>query len=165
MDGGLGPWFCALYCCLDEGAKKQTDLRVHTYPVLLERIMNGASNKTKGWVLVLMIGYFERWADAVAFHTLWSKQTRGKHRRIQRGIDLFHSYQQKHNLRMWTQPYSLDKAKKKYIKAYEHVKRVRLNQPRVPDQQVSLVHLAKEPSETLQLELIVDLQKKRRKIK
>lgn len=163
MDGGLGPWFCALYCCLDEGAKKQTDLRVHTYPVLLERIMNGASNKTQGWVLVLMVGYFERWVDAVAFHTLWSKQTRGKHRRIQRGIDLFHSYQEQHDLRMWTQPYSLDEARKKYAKVYKHVKRVRLKPAsKAP---VLLEHLVEDPDQELQLDVIVDLQKKRRKIK
>lgn len=124
-NGGLGPWFCSLYFSLASNPKKQTDLRVHTYPLLLERLMNGpkansvGTNSTVGgWVLIMVIGYFEQWDDALAFYTLWSKQTRGKTRRIQRGLDLFYRYNKSYKLRMWLQPHHRKRALKLYKRAY-----------------------------------------------
>jgi len=106
--GGPGPWFCALYFNLADakGTKKQTDLRVHTYPLLFEHVLNGSrvAASCQGWIIIMMVGYFERWRDAVAYHTLWASQTRGKFRRIQRGLDLFHTYAHAYNLRLWIQP-------------------------------------------------------------
>lgn len=121
--GGPGPWFCALYFNLadSKGTKKQTDLRVHTYPLLFERVMNGpkaASVGSQGWVIIMMVGHFERWEDAVAYHTLWASQTRGKFRRIQRGLDLFHEYAEQYKLRLWAQPLKRNEAIKAWTQAY-----------------------------------------------
>lgn len=120
--GGLGPWFCALYFNLADGPKKQTDLRVHTYPLLFERLMNGPRSTSmggQGWVIIMMVGYFEKWADALAFHTLWSKQTRGKVRRIQRGLDLFNNYTSKYSLKLWAQPLTRKEALEAWRSAYK----------------------------------------------
>ena len=119
---GLGPWFCALYISLARGAKKQTDLRVHTYPILFERLMNGpkaTSTGNDGWALVMMIGHFDYFKDALSFYTLWSKQTRGKLRRIQRGSDLFNTYYKTYELRLWTQPMKRNEAADAWKRAYE----------------------------------------------
>lgn len=122
--GGPGPWFCALYFNLADakGTKKQTDLRVHTYPLLIEHVLNGskmASSSCQGWIIIMMVGYFERWRDAVAYHTLWASQTRGKFRRIQRGLDLFHTYAMKYNLRLWIQPLGIQALRaRRALRAY-----------------------------------------------
>lgn len=130
--GGFGPWFCALYFNLAKGPKKQTDLRVHTYPLLFERIMNGpkaGSVGGKGWVIIMMIGHFNNWNDAIAFHTLWSKQTRGKNRRIQRGLHLFNNYTKKYGLQMWVQPLTRTKAIKAWDAVYKDQEKLPIDIP------------------------------------
>lgn len=122
--GGPGPWFCALYfnLAITKGTKKQTDLRVHTYPLLFERIMNwpkAGSVGGRGWVIIMMVGHFDSWKDAIAYHTLWASQTRGKYRRIQRGIDLFKAYTVKYNLQMWIQPFEREQAILAWKQAYK----------------------------------------------
>lgn len=120
-NGGMGPWFCSLYFSLADSPKKQTDLRVHTYPRLLERLMNGPKASafgTGGWVLVMMVGYFEQWTDALAFYTLWAKQTRGKTRRMQRGLDLFARYRDEYKLKLWLQPQDRAHIRETYQESY-----------------------------------------------
>ena len=68
---GLGPWFCALYVNLETKAKKKTELRVHTYPILFEKLSK------ERWVTILIVGPFEKWNDSLGFYELWAKQTRG----------------------------------------------------------------------------------------
>ena len=92
--GGLGPWFCALYVNISNKAKQKTDLRVHTYPLLFERLR-------PKWVAVIVIGPFVNWKEAETFYGLWKRQTRGISRRMQRGLNLYTSYREKYTLTMW----------------------------------------------------------------
>ena len=93
--GGLGPWFCALYVNLESKAKKKTELRVHTYPILYERL-----SKEK-WITIMVVGPFEKWVEGIAFYEMWARQTRGITRRIQKGLNLYATFQKKYKLHMW----------------------------------------------------------------
>jgi Ni/Co efflux regulator RcnB len=55
------------------------------------------------WVMILKIGPFEQWSNAMAFLNMWTSKTRGKTRRLERGIELFNDYKDAYNLRMWIQ--------------------------------------------------------------
>lgn len=168
--GGLGPWFCALYFNLadSKGTKKQTDLRVHTYPLLFERVMNGPKASSvggKGWVIIMMVGHFERWQDAVAYHTLWASQTRGKFRRIQRGLDLFNAYHKKYNLRLWAQPLTRTKAIQAWTRAYkeERPRSTRLSYSKVDASEKKLMEIFAEKNLLLNSVHTTQQQRKKKK--
>ena len=63
--------------------------------ILFERLSR------KRWITIVVVGPFENCNDAMSFHELWAKQTRGITRRIQRGLNLYASYRNKYNLKMW----------------------------------------------------------------
>ncbi len=56
------------------------------------------------WVMILKVGPFEQWANSVAFLNLWTSKTRGKMRRLERGIELFNNYKDLYRLKLWLQP-------------------------------------------------------------
>lgn len=60
-------------------------------------------NEDGCWVMILKIGPFDRWSNAMAFLNMWTSKTRGKMRRLERGIELFNDYKDKYQLRMWIQ--------------------------------------------------------------
>jgi len=111
--GGLGPWFCTLYFNASQSkkCKKQTFIIACSMPHLALDALNvgsaelRASRQADGecWVMILKIGPFERWNDAQRFMAAWTAQTRGKGRRIDRGMELFHSYRERYKLQAWGQ--------------------------------------------------------------
>lgn len=48
----------------------------------------------------MVVGPFGVWEEAVTFHRLWCQQTRGKVRRIQRGVRLYMHFRKRYNLTM-----------------------------------------------------------------
>jgi hypothetical protein len=102
--GGPGPWFCSLLLNTSETSKKQTHLIAHTMPHLAVDIFNKSkTDKSYCWVMLLKIGPFNVWSEAVAFLNLWTDKTRGKSRRLERGLELFSMYGHAHNLCLWGQ--------------------------------------------------------------
>lgn len=55
------------------------------------------------WVMLLKIGPFDEWSKAVSFLNLWTDKTRGKTRRMERGLELFAMYGHAHKLSLWGQ--------------------------------------------------------------
>lgn len=102
---GLGPWFCALLfnTSLLDKCKTQTHLAVHTFPHLYADWLNSKMNAKDGncWVVVLKIGPFKKWVDARNFHASWSIKTRGKIRRLERGLELLEQFQEPLQLQAW----------------------------------------------------------------
>jgi hypothetical protein len=119
-DDTPGPWFCSLLFNTSEECKKQTHLISHTLPHLAVDVLNkpptvGSEEKKRSreteencWVMILKVGPFEKWAHSVAFLNLWTEKTRGKMRRLERGLDLFHMYKNAYKLKLWAQPASRD---------------------------------------------------------
>lgn len=99
--GGLGPYFCGLFCNSAEKSKKQTHLVVHTFPHLACDMLNRSGQDR--WVMLLKIGPFDSWSIAVAFLEAWMSRKRGKQRRLERGIELFLMYRVAYDLRLWSQ--------------------------------------------------------------
>jgi hypothetical protein len=105
VPGGQGPWFCGLIFNTSDACKKQTHLIAHTLPHFAVDSLNKKHQKSKErdncWILIMKIGPFERWSHALAFLHLWTDKSRGKFRRIERGLELFHTYQTAYNLKLW----------------------------------------------------------------
>lgn len=73
--------------------------------------VSAAANATAAaecWIMILKIGPFNVWSDAVAFLNLWTGKTRGKARRLERGLELYEQYAVAYQLNLWGQ--SLDKS-------------------------------------------------------
>jgi len=126
---GYGPWYCMLLFNTSKTSKKQTHLVAHSNPALLPMVMNRGMYKSAGlvvtspdeesdgtrttrnasggagWVVMQEIGPFTSWTNCVRFLTLWAEKTRGKSRRLERGVDLFSTYAKRgeENLMMWGQ--------------------------------------------------------------
>lgn len=105
VPGGQGPWFCGLIFNTSDVCKKQTHLIAHTLPHFAVDSLNKKHQKSKErdncWILIMKIGPFERWSHAVAFLHLWTDKSRGKFRRIERGLELFYAYHISYNLKLW----------------------------------------------------------------
>ena len=72
---------------------------------------SAAANATAAaecWIMILKIGPFNVWSDAVAFLNLWTGKTRGKARRLERGLELYEQYAVAYQLNLWCQ--SVDKS-------------------------------------------------------
>jgi hypothetical protein len=73
--------------------------------------VSAAANATAAaecWIMILKIGPFNVWSDAVAFLNLWTGKTRGKARRLERGLELYEQYGVAYQLNLWGQ--SVDKS-------------------------------------------------------
>lgn len=103
--GGLGPWFVALLFNTSDESKKQTHLVAHTLPHLATDILNKAtaSDKKSYWVIMAKVGPFENWADCIAYLNLWTFRTRGRKKRLERGIELWEQFRHKLGLTLWAQ--------------------------------------------------------------
>ena len=71
--------------------KKQTEIRCHSYPGLIQHLKN--LNSAGDWQILLQVGPFWEWDQAIRFCVLWSNKTRGQMPRIARGIYLYIKYQ------------------------------------------------------------------------
>ena len=119
MIGFLGPWFCSLFFNTSSECKKQTHLEAHTYPHLAEDALNKGISATRNedncWIIILKVGPFEKWDHAVNFRDLWASHTRGKLFRLERGIQLFKTYKDTYNLKMWAQTEMRTEAIKRFL--------------------------------------------------
>lgn len=102
--GGLGPWFVALLFNTSDECKKQTHLVAHTFPHLATDILNKSSKDNKSyWIVMAKVGPFENWSQCVMYLNMWTFKTRGRKKRLERGIELWRELGMKMNLTMWTQ--------------------------------------------------------------
>ena len=62
--------------------------------------------------MILKIGPFNIWSDAMSFLNLWTEKTRGKARRLERGLELFEMYRERHQLSLWGQTQDKERAVK-----------------------------------------------------
>jgi hypothetical protein len=137
LPGGPGPWFCSLLFNTSDDSKKQTHLIAHTLPHLAVDVLNTEKKRKRRrgsvsaaqqqqdeedvedvsavanataecWIMILKIGPFNVWSDAVAFLNLWTGKTRGKARRLERGLELYEQYGVAYQLNLWGQ--SVDKS-------------------------------------------------------
>ncbi|MBX9635990.1 MAG: hypothetical protein K2Q45_00375 [Nitrosomonas sp.] len=69
---------------------------------------NASTAAVECWIMILKIGPFNVWSDAVAFLNLWTGKTRGKARRLERGLELYEQYGKEYSLNLWGQ--SIDKS-------------------------------------------------------
>lgn len=170
VPGGLGPWFVSLLFNTSEGPKKQTHLCVHTYPHHFENVMN-RTKSSKGkraddsnisqWVTMMIVGPFDNWHDATAFHSLWSIKTRGKVRRLQRGLDLLDAYCDKYNLTMWAQ----DKTREQLIeerKQRNNGDEKKKERKRPQNFEMSLQELERNVAGPISVSFLNNMQKKRK---
>lgn len=90
---GPGPWFAFMLVNVGQrpSVKKQTEIRCHSYPGLIQFIKN--LNSAGDWQILLQVGPFWEWDLAIRFCVLWSNKTRGQMPRIARGIYLCYKYQ------------------------------------------------------------------------
>lgn len=91
---GPGPWHVFMLVNVGErpSVKKQTEIRCHSYPGLIQHLKN--LNSAGDWQILLQVGPFWEWDQAIRFCVLWSNKTRGQMPRIARGIYLCYKYQE-----------------------------------------------------------------------
>ena len=89
---GPGPWFAFMLVNVGQrpSVKKQTEIRCHSYPGLIQHLKN--LNSAGDWQILLQVGPFWEWDQAIRFCVLWSNKTRGQMPRIARGIYLCYKY-------------------------------------------------------------------------
>lgn len=100
--GGLGPWFCTLLFNTSDECKKQTHLLAHTMPHLACDMLNRADSDDC-WVILIKVGPFQVWDDCVAYLNLWTSRTRGRIRRLERGVEIFKHFAPQLGLTFWYQ--------------------------------------------------------------
>jgi hypothetical protein len=122
-DIGYGPWFVALLFNLNPSGsnKKQTELRIHSMAYVFATIRNMYS-ETDIWVTMMVIGPFYKYTNALTFFRLWSRQTRGKSRRLKRAITLLKKFHKQYELHLWVQRKTYEQAKIKVLKEREEHK-------------------------------------------
>lgn len=98
--GGQGPWFCALLFNTSRTSKKQTHLLAHTLPHLAADVLNKGSGR---WVIMQKVGPFEEWTTCVAYLNEWMQMTRGRQKRLEKGMELFKRMQRSLSITMWVQ--------------------------------------------------------------
>jgi hypothetical protein len=107
---GYGPWAIALFVHTGStSCKRQTEIRIETYPELVPWAHGQCGQP--GWVLVMMIGIFSSWEAAFLFYQQWIQPTRGKTRRIQRGLELLAKWCTTYHLCMWIQSKTLEETR------------------------------------------------------
>ena len=141
---GLGPWYVGLFFNIGS-TKKQTELRVHGSIHWFAPFRN-LLDERDCWVTMMVIGPFLKWTDAVGFFHLWSRQTRGKARRMKRGITLLKCYKEQYNLNVWIQSCDKDEIVKQLEELPRAIggKKQRLNQmlhTTRPDNKMTMQHV------------------------
>lgn len=98
---GNPPWYVFLVVNLGPKAIKQTDIRIHSDPDVIEYIQNRIyATSREIWHTVMSIGPFFVWDKALDFMRCWSQYTRGNRSRIVRGVVLYTELYQKENLQL-----------------------------------------------------------------
>lgn len=108
--GGYGPWFCAFIVNTATRPKKYTHIVAHTLPHLVVDALNKGASDEDCWIMLFKIGPFTHWTDSIAFLNQWLNQTRGKTRRMERGLELFAQYRDQFRLCLWSQTRPRDEA-------------------------------------------------------
>ena len=85
---GPGPWysFMLVNIGVKPSVKKQTEIRCHSYPLLIQRVKNMTT--AGDWQIIIVVGPFYWWDNAIRFSHLWSNRTRGQMPRTAKGIFL-----------------------------------------------------------------------------
>ena len=117
---GYGPWYVALLFNLNPtGAnKKQTELRLHSKVDVIANVRN-AQSVSDIWVTMMIVGPFYKYTCALTFFRLWSRQTRGKARRLKRAVTLLKHYYKEYNLCLWVQQKTYEEMKARVLKQRE----------------------------------------------
>jgi hypothetical protein len=109
--GGYGPWFVALLFNPSDKSKKQTHLLPHTMPHLAIDALNKGHRGGNGhWLIMIKVGPFASWSQCVAYAHEWTVRTRGRGRRLERGVELYAQHGQPMGLTMWVQTRPLHEA-------------------------------------------------------
>lgn len=111
---GPGPWsvFMLVNVTADEDTKKQTEVRLDTYPELVKAIKNREDQGD--WVIVMQIGAFYDFRIACLVLSEWSDSTRGPGPRIAQGLCIWERYKQ-YNVNL----YLLGQSKKEVQEIYK----------------------------------------------
>jgi hypothetical protein len=173
--GGMGPWFVALLFNTSDECKKQTHLLAHTMPHLASDVLN-KTDSDDCWIIIIKVGPFEIWDDCVAYLNLWTSRTRGRLRRLERGVEIFRMYANKLGLTFWYQTQSKEHALEQH-KSYKTSKKVITHQESGPvitkkrssDQIIHLndaesIFCNNVPLENLTLAMIKSVQLKKVKV-
>lgn len=112
---GNGPWFVFMIINIAQKSLKKTEIKIHTYPNLVEYIQNSLrSTKKQIWRVVISIGPFDDWIFALIFYYMWENGKRGCKSRMMEGINLFKKYKHIFNLDIYITPYTKSETKKIY---------------------------------------------------
>lgn len=97
---GVGPWwaFMMINVRASEETKKQTEIRLHTYPDLVQAVKN--EEGLGDWAVVARLGPFWELDMATFIVSQWSDGTRGPGPRLAQGICLWHQYRSR-GLQLW----------------------------------------------------------------
>ncbi len=143
VPGGLGPYFCSIFFNTSSKCKKQTHPVAHTYPHLIgdrmnSQIIRGNQERKREreedeecWVQILKIGPFNSWNECRKFLSTWIFRTRGKKRRLERGVELARQYE-KHIL---VQKIPRDEAVENFYKNIEAIHFDKEEAPPAPKRQ------------------------------
>ena len=114
---GPGPWwvFMLVNVTADEDTKKQTEVRLDTYPDLVQQIKNREDQGD--WVIVMKIGPFFDMDIAGLVLSEWSDSTRGPGPRIAQGLCIWARYH-KHDVNLWL----INQSKKEVQEIYKRQK-------------------------------------------
>lgn len=171
--GGFGPWFCTLLFNTSDECKKQTHLLAHTMPHLACDMLN-RTESDDCWVILIKVGPFQVWDDCVAYLNLWTSRTRGRIRRMERGIEIFKHYAPRLGLTFWYQPNNKETVlaqhhqykRTKKIEAPSNVRAAaKRNRERIDLQDSEAIFCNNVPAENLTVGMLQSVQLKKIKPK
>lgn len=92
---GPGPWYVFMLINVVGGtsggnSKKQTEIRISSYPQLYKQIKNTLTNGN--WVIVEQFGPMNDWNEALGIYNKWGERSRGQGPRIAKGLILRKQY-------------------------------------------------------------------------
>ena len=117
---GDPPWFVFLLVNVSETASKKTDIRIHSLPNVVEFVQNIIRpGKSQLWRIVMAIGEFHRWENAIAFSHKWENGKRGCKSRVLGGFELFGYYREAYKLCLYITPNTKDETIQSIMKNKE----------------------------------------------
>jgi len=117
---GFGPWwtFMMVNVTADENTKKQTEVRMDTYPEFVQAIKNVKDNGN--WVTVMKIGPFYDLVKAATVLAEWSDGTRGPGPRIAQGICIWNKHKESTGANLYLINQSKKDVQESYHRYYHH---------------------------------------------
>jgi hypothetical protein len=110
---GRSPWMVFLMVNIAKHATKKTEIRIHNDPSIVEYIQNNLhSSPSQMWRVIIAIGYFDVWLDALQFCVLWESNKRGCKSRLEHGALLFSNFKNQYNLQLQITPQAKEDVEK-----------------------------------------------------